>query len=62
MAKYRQYDEDNNPVDGEYVQIFKEQYQQVLNEVLDLNLENDPYFDYLKAIGGTITHNSLFLN
>ncbi len=30
VAKYRQYDEDNNPVDGEYVQIFKEQYQQVL--------------------------------
>ncbi|MBV6605723.1 restriction endonuclease subunit R, partial [Acinetobacter baumannii] len=41
VAKYRQYDEENNPVDGEYVEIFKEQYQQVLNEFLDLNLEND---------------------
>ena len=60
VAKYRQYDEENNPVDGEYVQIFKEQYQQVLNEVLDLNLENDPYFDYLKAIEVDRTHNGYF--
>lgn len=60
VAKYRQYDEDNNPVDGEYVQIFKEQYQQVLNEVVDLNLENDPYFDYLKAIEVDRTHNGYF--
>lgn len=60
VAKYRQYDKDNNPVDGEYVQIFKEQYQQVLNEVLDLNLENDPYFDYLKAIDVDRTHNGYF--
>ncbi|MBP9872243.1 MAG: DEAD/DEAH box helicase family protein, partial [Nitrosomonas sp.] len=60
VAKYRQYDEDNNPVDGEYVQIFKEQYQQVLNEVEDLNLENDPYFDYLKAIEVDRTHNGYF--
>ena len=60
VAKYRQYDENNNPVDGEYVQIFKEQYQQVLNEVLDLNLENDPYFDYLKTIEIDRTHNGYF--
>lgn len=60
VAKYRQYDEDNNPVDGEYVQIFKEQYQQVLNEIEDLNLENDPYFDYLKAIEVDRTHNGYF--
>ena len=60
VAKYRQYDEDNNPVDGEYIQIFKEQYQQVLNEVMDLNLENDSYFDYLKAIDIDRTHNGYF--
>lgn len=60
VAKYRQYDEDNNPVDGEYVQIFKEQYQQVLNEIEGLNLENDPYFDYLKAIEVDRTHNGYF--
>ncbi|EPT8468729.1 type III restriction-modification system endonuclease [Acinetobacter baumannii] len=60
VAKYRQYDEDNNSVDGEYVQVFKEQYQQVLNEVLNLNLENDPYYDYLKAIEVDRTHNGYF--
>ncbi|EHU1293893.1 DEAD/DEAH box helicase family protein [Acinetobacter baumannii] len=60
VAKYRQYDEENNPVDGEYVEIFKEQYQQVLNEFLDLNLENDPYFDYLRAIDVNQTHNGYF--
>ena len=60
VAKYRQYDEDNNPVDGEYIQIFKEQYQQVLNEIEDLNLENDPYFDYLKTIEIDRTHNGYF--
>lgn len=60
VAKYRQYDENNDSVDGEYVQIFKEQYQQVLSEVLDLNLENDPYFEYLKAIDVDRTHNGYF--
>ena len=60
VAKYRQYDDDNNPVDGEYTQIFKEQYQYVLNEVLDLNLENDPYQDYLKSIDVDKTHNGYF--
>jgi type III restriction enzyme len=60
VAKYRQYDEDNNSIDGEYVQIFKEQYQQVLSEILDLNLENDSYFDYLKAIDINRTHNGYF--
>lgn len=60
VAKYRQYDEENNPVDGEYTQIFKEQYQFVLNEFLDLNIENDPYQEYLKSIDVDKTHNGYF--
>lgn len=60
VAKYRQYDEDNNPVDGEYVQIFKEQYQFVLNDFLDLNIENDPYQEYLQSIDLDKTHNGYF--
>ncbi|ENW07111.1 type III restriction-modification system endonuclease [Acinetobacter beijerinckii] len=60
VAKYRQYDEDNNPVDGEYTQIFKEQYQFVLNDFLDLNIENDPYQEYLKSIDIGTTHNGYF--
>ena len=60
VAKYRQYDKDNNSVDGEYVEIFKEQYKQVVNEILELNLENDPYFDYLQGIDVDRTHNGYF--
>jgi type III restriction enzyme len=60
VAKYRQYDEANNPIDGEYTQIFKEQYQFVLNEFLDLNIENDPYQEYLKSIDVDKTHNGYF--
>ncbi|MFH4157104.1 type III restriction-modification system endonuclease [Acinetobacter bereziniae] len=60
VAKYRQYDEDNNPIDGEYTQIFKEQYQFVLNEFLYLNIENDPYQEYLKSIDVDKTHNGYF--
>ena len=60
VAKYRQYDEANNAVDGEYIEIFKEQYKQVLSEVLELNLDNDPYLDYLNAIDVNRTHNGYF--
>ncbi|EPK9979627.1 type III restriction-modification system endonuclease [Acinetobacter baumannii] len=60
VAKYRQYDEDNNPIDGEYTQIFKEQYQFVLNDFLDLNIENDPYQEYLQSIDLDKTHNGYF--
>ncbi len=60
VAKYRQYDEANNPIDGEYTQIFKEQYQFVLNDFLDLNIENDPYQEYLKSINVDNTHNGYF--
>lgn len=60
VAKYRQYDEENNALDGDYVQIFKEQYDHVLNEEMELNLEQDPYFDYLNQIDVNKTHNGYF--
>lgn len=60
VAKYRQYDEDNKALDGDYVKIFKEQYQQVLNEVMELNLENEAYLDYLNGIDVNLTHNGYF--
>ena len=60
VAKYRQYDGEGNAVDGEYVQIFKEQYKDVLNEYIDLNLDNDPYVEYLKGIQADATHNGYF--
>lgn len=60
VAKYRQYDEQGNRVDGEYAQIFVEQYDQLVNELIDLNLDNDPYIDYLKEIDTKQTHNGYF--
>ena len=60
VAKYRQYDEQGNRVDGEYAQIFVEQYDQLVNEMIDLNLDNDPYINYLKKIDTKQTHNGYF--
>lgn len=60
VAKYRQYDSEGNAVDGEYVQIFKDQYKDVLKEYIDLNLDNDPYVEYLKGIQADATHNGYF--
>lgn len=60
VAKYRRYDADGKQIDGEYAAIFKEQYQQILNDYLDLNLENDAYQNYLKNINVDSTHAGYF--
>lgn len=57
VAKYRRYDENGeNP--GEYAQMFEEEYNQHLNEVL--TLEDTPYNRYLKGIQAPRTHNGYF--
>jgi len=57
VAKYRRYDENGeNP--GEYAQIFEEEYNQHLNEVM--TLEDTPYNQYLKKITAGKTHNGYF--
>ena len=57
VAKYRRYDENGaNP--GEYAQIFEEEYNQHLNEVM--TLEDTPYNRYLKGIKATQTHDGYF--
>jgi type III restriction enzyme len=57
VAKYRQYNE-SGEVSGEYAQIFEEEYNQHLNEVL--TLEDTPYNRYLKGIETRRTHNGYF--
>ena len=47
VAKYRRYDEAGEQP-GEYAQIFEEEYNAKLNEVL--TLEDTPYNRYLKGI------------
>lgn len=57
VAKYRRYDENGeNP--GEYAQIFEEEYNQHLNEVV--TLEDTPYNRYLNGIATNKTHNGYF--
>lgn len=60
VAKYRQYDMDGNAVNGEYADIFEQTYSEEVGKRIDLNLTNDPYQDYLKAITAQGTHNGYF--
>lgn len=57
VAKYRQYDE-TGEVPGEYAQIFEEEYNAYLTEVM--TLEDTPYNRYLKGIQARQTHNGYF--
>jgi type III restriction enzyme len=58
VAKYRQYDEDGNKVEGEYGRIFEEEYIDTLNEYI--TLLDDPYVEYLKSIDVKDTHDGYF--
>lgn len=60
VAKYRQYDENNNVMDGEYVEIFKQQYEQLVDEFIEKYLEDSPYIQHLKNIDVNKTHNGYF--
>lgn len=57
VAKYRSYNEAGEQA-GEYAQMFEEEYNAQLNEVL--TLEDTPYNRYLKAIQVAKTHNGYF--
>lgn len=60
VARYRQYDTDGKAVNGDYAQMFVDAYQAEVANYLDLNLENDPYQNYLKSIDVNDTHNGYF--
>jgi type III restriction enzyme len=57
VSKYRSYDEAGEQP-GEYAQMFEEEYNQQLAEML--TLEDTPYNRYLKGIATTKTHNGYF--
>ncbi len=58
VANYRLYDEAGNQVLGEYGKIFEQEYQNILNENLDLH---DPdYNTYLSGIDACRTHAGYF--
>jgi len=57
VAKYRQY-EGSTELPGEYAQVFEEEYNRQLNEVL--TLEDTPYNRHLKGITAAQTHQGYF--
>ena len=58
VAKYREYDEDGNPLLGIYGKIFEEEYIRELNK--HLTLLDSPYNDYLRSIEVGKTHQGYF--
>lgn len=61
VAKYRVYGENGTALNGEYAEIFKHEYEaQVAHRLAVLDLEEDPYRDYLRSIDVDKTHNGYF--
>lgn len=58
VAKYRQYDENGNEVNGEYGTIFEEEYNKVVNDYI--TLFDTPYVRYLKSTSAAMAHNGYF--
>ncbi len=59
VAKYRQYDEAGQPVNGEYAQIFEEEYKEIRRNN-QYELGDQEYFQYLNAISAEETHAGYF--
>lgn len=58
VAKYRQYDQDNKKVKGEYAEIFEEEYKRSLVEFRDLF--DSEYNKYLDSFNASNIHNGYF--
>ncbi|MGX6966708.1 type III restriction-modification system endonuclease [Vagococcus teuberi] len=58
VVKYRQYDEDDEEMLGEYGQIFEREYVDLLNA--QINLFDTPYQKYLREISVEDTHKGYF--
>ena len=58
VAKYRQYDEDGNEVNGLYGKIFEEEYLKIVNEYI--TLFNTPYVQYLQSTTAAQVHKGYF--
>lgn len=59
VAKYRKYDKDGNERNGDYADMFEEEYMELLNELLSL-FADDPYVQYLNTIRVKDTHKGYF--
>ena len=59
VAKYKQYDESNNELNGIYAKMFEEEYDNIVG-TMQLRLGEDAYIDYLKKISAKETHAGYF--
>lgn len=59
VAKYKQYDETDQPVNGIYADMFIEEYNDVVNS-LQVGIDDEEYMNYLNAIPAEKTHAGYF--
>ena len=59
VAKYRQYNETGEEINGIYADIFEEEYKDITQN-LELNTNEDNYAEYLKFISSKSTHAGYF--
>lgn len=59
VAKYREYDEAGQAMNGKYAVMFEEEYEDILNH-MQLSLGEDDYIKYLQAIPAGKTHAGYF--
>ncbi len=59
VAHYRQYDAAGQAVNGEFAEIFEEEYEDIVSS-LQLSIGDDEYLKYLKAIKPSATHAGYF--
>jgi type III restriction enzyme len=59
VAKYKQYDDSGNANNGEYADIFEEEYENAVKE-WQMSIENEHYLKYLDGIKANETHAGYF--
>ena len=59
VAKYKQYDDQGNPSNGIYADMFEEEYNAILSN-MQLELGDDEYMHYLDTMNANNTHSGYF--
>ena len=59
VSKYRLYNDAGDPENGDYGDIFEEEYRQELKK-FELSFDDDAYLRYLKGISAEVTHQGYF--
>ncbi len=59
VAKYKQYDDAGQPMNGVYADIFEEEYNDIMNNI-QIGIGKDDYLKYLESISASSTHTGYF--